>query len=740
MEPGPDWLGPARDLALVGLVLVACWTDVRTRKIKNWLTFPVAAVGVVLTGWAGPPWAGVVGLFGVLLVWDGRDGVPAFASAWWTPHVANNWSAITVWYVLGAAVVLGVLTLLQPGWEVRSVLWAAWCGGVFFWVWSGVEWMKGYRWGSLLAVPYFTLFAVGLGVWIRRLPLWATTILAGVCAAFAPKMPTLPWDAARKPLLSAGLVLRTPDLWVQWVALAAVGLLLTLVTWWLEGRGRVEVPARPMLHLGVLAGVLALPNIGASWDYAHSPETSPNSVHRRVNYMRRVQEKLDLEEVTLLDVDMGAHMWWARDWTIGDMAGLIDLPMARHIKYPKAFIDDYVFGELRPDFAHVHGSWAKTTKIPQNPRWKKEYVEIPGYPSGGTTLHVGNHVRKDLLAGPTYDIPEGRQARFASGVVLAGWRMPAPLIATGGKLWLDTAWNGTKRAEGFRVLVLFAPVKVEGEAQVFASDLAPGYDWYKPEVWSPNEFVWGRWSVPIPASLPKGTWELGFAVIDEATGAVLPFETTGNAATDPAPGAPVRYMAGEFWTGGTFELSSPEVAAEAAGKAYERGLAEATDGKCEDAQESFRNARRHVPRNESWYQARRADMDAAVVGCLVRRAEAEGDELARARILVAARKVDFQDERLAAACASLGASLESHGDDARAVEDWETAYRYFAASVAVDPTRSWARRKAEEARDWRLGLGVAKGKTGAASKPRPASKPPPAEVEDLEQRFGGAGD
>lgn len=68
MEPGPDWLGPARDLALVGLVLVACWTDVRTRKIKNWLTFPVAAVGVVLTGWAGPPWAGVVGLFGVLLV------------------------------------------------------------------------------------------------------------------------------------------------------------------------------------------------------------------------------------------------------------------------------------------------------------------------------------------------------------------------------------------------------------------------------------------------------------------------------------------------------------------------------------------------------------------------------------------------------------------------------------------------------------------------------------------------
>jgi len=68
MEPGPDGLTAARDLALLLLVLVACWTDVRTRKIKNWLTFPSAAAGVVLSGLAGPPWAGVVGLFGVLLV------------------------------------------------------------------------------------------------------------------------------------------------------------------------------------------------------------------------------------------------------------------------------------------------------------------------------------------------------------------------------------------------------------------------------------------------------------------------------------------------------------------------------------------------------------------------------------------------------------------------------------------------------------------------------------------------
>lgn len=553
------------------------------------------------------------------------------------------------------------------------MLWASFCTGVFFWVYANGDWMKGYRWASQLIVPLLVLMGLGLGTLVERLPWTDRTI-----------------------------------------------------------KGRIQVGT---VLLAVLAGVIGGPNVYHSSALGVKPETSPNSVHRRVNYMAWVQRRLSLERVTALDVDMGAHMWWS-GWDMVDMAGLVDVPVAQHMSqsWPKEFAEDYIFQERRPEFAHVHGSWARTTKIPQNPRWKKEYVEIPGYPSGGTTLHVGNHVRKDLLAGPTYDIPEGRQARFASGVVLAGWRMPAPVIATGGKLWLDTAWNGTKRGDGFRVLVLFAPVEVKGEAQVYASDLAPGYDWYRPEAWSPNEFVWGKWSVPIPPTLPEGTWELGFVILDEATGAVLPFETTGNAATDPGPGAPVRYMSGEFWTGGTFQLTSPEAAAEAAGKAYEQGLAEATDGKCEDAEESFRNARRHVPRNESWYQARRADMDAAVVGCLVRRAEAEGDELARAKILVAARKVDFEDERLVAACATLGASLEAHGDDARATEDWETAYRYFAAAVAVDPTRAWARRKAEEARDWRLGLGVAKGKKEPATTRPP--KPPPAEVEDLEQRFG----
>jgi prepilin peptidase CpaA len=57
-----------RDVALVVLMAVACWTDVRTRKIKNWLTFPTMLLGIALALFSAVPWAGVAGLFLCLAV------------------------------------------------------------------------------------------------------------------------------------------------------------------------------------------------------------------------------------------------------------------------------------------------------------------------------------------------------------------------------------------------------------------------------------------------------------------------------------------------------------------------------------------------------------------------------------------------------------------------------------------------------------------------------------------------
>jgi hypothetical protein len=58
---------------------------------------------------------------------------------------------------------------------------------------------------------------------------------------------------------------------------------------------------------------------------------------------------------------------------------------------------------------------------------------------------------------------------------------------------------------------------------------------------------------------------------------------------------------------------------------------------------------------------------------------------------------------------------------AREAQDWEKAYVAFDGAVRANPSLSWARRYAEEARDLRLGL---TGPASAAQPPASASKPP----------------
>lgn len=615
------------------------WKQFKEYATQYWIAFAIPLPVLALLGferwrkWVG---LGLLAVLALLLLWNGRDGLPSAVLTWWTPHVGIYWQKAIVWYIAGASVLLGLLTLLRPGWEVRAMIWASFAAGAFFWVWSGGDWMKAFRWGSLISVPLFTLCGLGIGVLIEHLPFGDRAI-----------------------------------------------------------RGRVRLET---IYGLVLAITLAVPNTWGSYQFAMKPETGPNSVHRRVNYMSWVQRRLGIEDVTLLDVDMGAHLWWS-GWEIMDMAGLVDLPVAHH-KWERAFTEEYVFEERRPEFAHVHGSWANKSKIPKVPKWKQMYFEIPGYPTGGRTLHVGCHVRKDFLLGTTYAGQAGHLAHFGGGVTLAGWEVPAPRIASGGKIYVDTAWYAEKREKGFRVLVLLLPTTPEG--RVHAAEVVPGYDWYKPEIWKLGEYVWGRWSVPVPDSLPHGTYDLGLVLLDEATGAVLPWVAGGDATQVPAADAPVRYMKGEYVTGQQILVGTAEEALAAADEVYNRALTDATNGSCEDASRAFRTARRHVARNDSWYNAHKHAIQEAMVGCYLRQAESLDDDLERAAVLAKAHDIDHRNPRFLAVAAPLGAVLDERGDAARAEEDWETAYRSYSAALSIVPTLAWARRHAEEARDHRL--------------------------------------
>ena len=52
-----------RDVAMLVLLAVACFTDITTGKIRNWLTFPTMLVGVLLSAAVAPHvWEGALGL------------------------------------------------------------------------------------------------------------------------------------------------------------------------------------------------------------------------------------------------------------------------------------------------------------------------------------------------------------------------------------------------------------------------------------------------------------------------------------------------------------------------------------------------------------------------------------------------------------------------------------------------------------------------------------------------------
>ncbi len=153
------------------------------------------------------------------------------------------------------------------------------------------------------------------------------------------------------------------------------------------------------------------------------PETSPYDVKRRVMHMVDVQERLHLDRVSLLEVDMGAHMWWS-GFGLVDMAGLVDVPMARS-RYDKPYIRTYVYEERDPEFAHVHGGWATRTKLKTHREWSR-YLSIPPYPISPWQTHPGAYIRKDLLIRKRWEGERGRRVVFGEDVELTGWQTPAP--------------------------------------------------------------------------------------------------------------------------------------------------------------------------------------------------------------------------------------------------------------------------------------------------------------------------
>lgn len=668
------------------------WSQAGWTQIRNWnwnygVVWAIPAMMWAVLGTKRWRWGAVVAACAILvglIAWDGKAGIsPSMRNAA-TEWLGRDWVKLRVWTIVGFAVLLGLGAFGRKGWVARGMLWASYAAGYFFVVYAQGDWMKAFRWFSLTSVPTFTLVGGGIGLVADALP-------------------------------AGDKVIRRIRL--GWVYVAAPTIALMAAN---------------------------IPNIQ---EFVLKPETMPRDVHRRVDYMKWVQSRLGLDHVTLMDVDMGATMWWS-GWEIVDMAGLIDVPVAHH-NNQRAFWNDYLFNERRPDFAHVHGSWGNTTKIPRLDDWKDDYIEIPGYPAGAKTLHIGNHVRRDILARDKWEGPAGRTVRFASRVRMEGWDLPSPTIAPGGELQVNSVWRVKDRKDGFRVLLFLS--SAQGEV-VWTGEVVPGYDWLPVEEWGPLDYVAGNWGVSIPASVPQGTYDLGIVVLDAVTGRVLPVEGLGPGGEVPflgdpdplppeeplPPQAPV-YMTGEWRIAGAVQLVSPEEAQAAAKADADAAITAAKSGDCDAAETDWHDAVEHVAKNTAWIDKNQPAVDAARVDCLVDHAEAEKADLARPKWLRKARWIDPTNARLLAYGAEVGGVLEAAGDVSRGKEDWDTAWYQYIGALTADPTRAWARRYAEEARDHRLGIDDPKGPDKSPAKPekkaptKPVIKPktppkPPADA------------
>jgi len=600
---------------------------------------------------------GVIGLvllaiFGLMVLWDGKGG-PFDTWEFWTP-IRRKWVIARCWSIYGGAVILGLLTLGRRGWQALSITWGAYCAAMFFNIYVGGDWMDAFRWASLWVVPQSILLGLGLGALVDRIP-------------------GLTWRPCRL----------SPKLRTLLTAAAAIA--------------------------------IAAPNAWGSADFVARPETGVRDVNRRVQYMTWAQERLHIDHITLLDVDMGAHMWFS-GWRIMDVAGLVDVRMGHH-NYQKEFMREYVFQEGKPDFIHSHGGWSRKTKINNFPEFKREYLEIPGYPAGRKAFHMGNHVARRHMATDSYDGPPRIDVPFDGGITLAAAAIPSPVVPVGGKVHLQTWWQAPDREHGFRILVVLS----DGAEALAVQEVGPGYDFLLPEKWRDDEWVYGRYDIVIPEAFEAGSYRMALVLLDEETGQVLePWppepvpgpndpdwdpEASPPVADeeDPTAGAPL-YMTGEYLVEHVVEVVPRKQALEEATRDLELVEHLASRGECEQAWDAWADARRHVVRNTRWHNQNEPTANAAVARCYVDLAGHEDEPFAKAALYEQAILYQYDHPDLIAVARPLAATLFEQGEAFRQQKDWEACYKHFDTAVRVDPRLSMARRRAEECRDWRLDL------------------------------------
>lgn len=593
-----------------------------------WPVFPLALLG--RSGWRGRAAVGVALIVGMALLWPGPVGL---RETWFWPDLPEPraWLVARIGLIGLVAFALPLLAMGRPGWRARALCWHLAVCGAFFSVYSDGDWMHGLRWMSLFAPLQAVLMAVGAHEVLALLPR-----IAGVA-------PVRRWGTAE---------------WL--VASFAVGM-------WFA------------------------PNATFTRWYLDHTDFDPGMIKRRVEHVERLVRRLHLEEpVRTLDMDMGAHLWWSRQRMV-DMAGLVDVPMALHNYRQRDFIQEYVFDEQRPHFAHVHLAWSSHANFKSYPDWPTTFFPFQGYPDG-RIFHGGQFARRDLVMSP-WPHPE-RRVDFQGGLRLHGFHVPAREVGRGRALYVEIGLStADRRDRDFTVVVFLA----DSTGRITSWDLPVGYGIYPVAWWEPGEVFHGRYAVSVPASLPEGTYDLGFLVLDgDTVAAALEGSEAGAILDGP------RFAEGEVRFPGAITVVSAHALDKLAEADRQAALEHAAAGRCDEAERAWFVARKRVARNYAWARDHRPEVGRALSRCYVDAATRHPED--RIALLERAHTWDHRLPPYVQASEAVADELFAQGKQARAAGDHDAAYRLFSDVLRITPYYAWARRYAEEARDHRLGL------------------------------------
>ena len=460
--------------------------------------------------------------------------------------------------------------------------------------------------------------------------------------------------------------------------------------------GAMEMAARirrPRLAVGLVLTLVTVPvawNIGYAVHYARHPTgMTPMTTRSRTRAFNAMARTLHIDRPWVaVDHAMGGMTWFAPPTgRVIDWYGLTDATFALH-RPVHGFAADYL---LRPpifDMAHIEKGFRRT-QLFQN-----LFVLVPPVPG----RNKDNFVRRDLLADPAWS-GQPTRVTFAGGHALEGYTVRSPEVHAGGGLYIEL---GLRRDEahkgGFGVKVI-----LDGPTTVIL-DASPGYDgMFPPRSWNPEEVFHGRYALALPDDLPEGRYTLGLALVslkgEVEAASDAPPGVRIVAAKDPEGTAETPAVgAGEIRLPTTIAVVSAQAARAAGDTDWASAQQAAADGRCEDAEQDWKDALAHDPLNSRWRRTLQQRAQGPLADCWAARATHDSDLDSVVADLGRARNWDV---RSPAANAVGRTFADAHWDQAMAARKagkHQLALRLFEAIVHADPTRSWARRYAEEAR------------------------------------------